>query len=263
MASPGIFGIVPRGIPGARDGDPPEPAPQVPAASAEPAEILACAEALGIPWRRILLGEIDAEQRLRRYAGDLEKDGPLPAASTILSFSVLRSWRVRDEIETLACQARSAVRGAERRLRLVFRHLIGKEKREPVVLGQHFWFAYQRVLLLQRVRRAAARSRGATSMSMAERLAEVCARARCSFDDAAWAICQEDSPRRGQRLESAVRKVREEGFLVPRASTEARSLAELRRIARSSPHGRRRPSRAWPPDPVGKPRRVALPVGTP
>jgi hypothetical protein len=259
VASPGIYGIVPRAIPGARDGDPPEPAPQIPSASAEPAEILACAEALGIPWRRILLGEIEAEQRLRRYVGDVAREGPLPAASTVLSFSVLRSWRVRDEIETLACQARSAVRGAERRLRLVFRHLIGKEKRDPVALGQHFWFAYQRVLLLQRVRRAAARSRG--TKSMAERLAEVCARARCSFDDAAWALCQEDSPRRGQRLESAVRKVREEGFLVPRASTEARSLAELRRIALTSPHVRRqRPSRDWPQDPVGKPRRVALPV---
>jgi len=259
VASPGIYGIVPRAIPGARDGDPPEPAQHVPSASGEPAEILACAEALGIPWRRILLGEIEAEQRLRRYVGDVVREGPLPAASTVLSFSVLRSWRVRDEIETLACQARSAVRGAERRLRLVFRHLIGKEKRDPVALGQHFWFAYQRVLLLQRVRRAAARSRG--TASMAERLAEVCSRARCSFDDAAWALCQEDSPRRGQRLESAVRKVREEGFLVPRASTEARSLAELRRIALTSPHVRRqRPSRTWPQDSVGKPRRVALPV---
>ena len=68
MASPGIYGIVPRAIPGARDGDPPEPAPQVPSVSAAPAEILACAEALGIPWRRILLGEIEAEQRLRRRA---------------------------------------------------------------------------------------------------------------------------------------------------------------------------------------------------
>src|SRR5262249_53619582 len=173
-------------------------ASQVPSASAEPAEILACAEALQIPWRRILLGEIEAEQRLRRYVGDVGRESPLPAASTVLSFSVLRSWRVRAAIETLACQARSAVRGAERRLRLVFRHLIGKEKRDPVALGQHFWFAYQRVLLLQRVRRAAARTRG--TLSMADRLAEVCSRARCSFDDAAWAICQEDSPRRGQRL---------------------------------------------------------------
>ncbi|HEY7112248.1 MAG TPA: hypothetical protein VIA45_04895 [Thermoanaerobaculia bacterium] len=260
MASPGIYGIVPRVIPGARDGDP-EPAPHVPTATAAPEEILACAEALGIPWRRILLGEIEAEQRLRRYVGGDGGAGLLPEASTVLSFSVLRSWRVRDEIETLACQARSAVRGAERRLRLVVRHLIGKEKRDPVALGQHFWFAYQRVLLLQRVRRAAARSRGSTSRSMAERLAEVCARARCSYDDAAWAICQEDSPRRGERLEAAVRKVREEGFLVPRASTEARSLAELRRIALTSPHVRRhRPSRVWPQDPVGKPRRVALPV---
>jgi len=257
MASPGIYGIVPRAIPGARDGDPPEPAPQVPTATAAPEEIFACAEALGIPWRRILLGEIEAEQRLRRYVGEVGREGPLPEASTVLSFSVLRSWRVRDEIETLACQTRSAVRGAERRLRLVFRHLIGKEKRDPAALGQHFWFAYQRVLLLQRVRRAAARSRG----TMPERLAEVCARARCSFDDAAWAICQEDSPGRGQRLEAAVRKVREEGFLVPRATTEARSLAELRRIALTSPHVRRqRPSRAWPRDPVAKPLRVTLPV---
>ncbi len=95
--------------------------------------------------------------------------------------------------------------------------------------------------MLQRVRRAAGRSRG----TMAERLAFVCSTARCAFDDAAWALREEDSPLRGRRLEAAVRKVRDEGFLVPRAQTEARSLAELRRIAfESSQRGRRNASHA-------------------
>jgi hypothetical protein len=35
-------------------------------------------------------------------------------------------------------------------------------------------------------------------------------------------------------MDAAIRKVREEGFLVPRAATEARSLGELRRILASA-----------------------------
>src|SRR5262249_62091409 len=90
--------------------------------------------------------------------------------------------------------------------------------------------AHQRRLLLQRARRAASRSRG----TIEERLAFVCTEARCAFEDAEWALRQEASPCRGRRMEAAVRKVREEGFFVPRAATEARSLRELRRIVEAS-----------------------------
>jgi len=204
---------------------------------AEPGEILERAEALGIPWRRLLLQEIEAEQTLRRYLADVSRSVPLPDATTILPLSFLQSWRVRDRIETLACQAKAgAVRGAIRQLRMVFRRLVGTGDRDQAALGQHLWFAHQRVLLLQRARRAAGRSEG----SMAERLAFVCATTHCSYDDAAWAIGQADAPRSGRRYEAAIRKVRDEGFRIPRAESEARSLAELRRAVSASAGSRRR-----------------------
>jgi hypothetical protein len=242
-----------------RDGDPDSPS-FGPSEASTPAQILECAEALCIPWRRILLGEIDSEQRLRRYVADVETRFSLRAAISILSFSLLKSWRIRDEIESLACQARGAAnQGAVRQLRIVLQRLTGRGDRDQVALAEHLWFAYQRVLLLHRVRRAAARSSGTT----AERLAFTCSRARCSFDDAAWAVCQEDSTGRGHRLDAAVCKVRDEGFLIPRAPTEARSLAELRRIVLSSPYlQRRRRSRSAPRETAAAPRRVRLPFST-
>ena len=209
-----------------RDGDPPPPAPFLPGEGSPAEELLACAETLGIPWRRLLQQEIQAEQRLRAYLPDLQNDCPLDSAATILTVGAQRSWRVRDQIETLACQARVSAGDARKRLRGFLRGLVGDSGTDSAALAQHCGFAYQRILLLQRVRRAAARSRG----TEAERLAFVCATARCAFEDAVWALAEENSPRRGQRMEAAVRKVRREGFLVPRAATEARSLAELRRI---------------------------------
>ncbi|HEY3204494.1 MAG TPA: hypothetical protein VGL03_12650 [Thermoanaerobaculia bacterium] len=226
-----------------RDGDPPSPTPFVPTEKSSPAEILGCAETLRIPWRRVLLGEIEAEQKLRGYLRDVEAECPFESALTILSLCALRSWRVRDQVETLAWQARTSVRGALKGLRDFFRRLVGQAGPDPDALVRQCRFAYERILLLQRVRRAAARSHG----TMAERLAFVCSAARCAFDDAAWALREEDSPRRGHRMEAAVRKVRDEGFLVPRAQTEARSLAELRRIVFASSHSgcgaTRRPAR--------------------
>jgi hypothetical protein len=221
-----------------RDGDPPARSPLVPTEQSSPAEILRCADTLGIPWRRILLEEIEAEQQLRSYVRDVEAECPLESALTILSLSALRSWRVRDQVESLACQARTSVRGAMKGLRAFFGHLIGKTGPDPAALARHCLLGYQRILLLQRARRAGGRSRGTT----AERLAFVCSTARCTFEDAEWAIREEGSPRRGQRLDAAVRKVRDEGFLVPRAQTEARSLAELRRIVLDSPLPARRSS---------------------
>jgi hypothetical protein len=209
-----------------RDGDPAAPSPLAPAEGSSREEILACAETLGIPWRRLILQEIEAEQRLRRYLPDVAAECPLESALTILSVAAQRSWRVRDQIETLACQARVCARGARTKLRPFLQHLAGVSGPDPSALARHCGFAYQRILLLQRVRRAAERSRG----TPAERLAFVCSTARCAFEDASWALAEEDSPRRGQRMEAAIRKVRAEGFLVPRAATEARSLSQLRRI---------------------------------
>jgi hypothetical protein len=232
-----------------RSGDPPAPTPFVPTERSSPAEILQCVEALGIPWRRVLAGEIDAEQRLRRYLRDVEGEWRLESALAVLTVGALRSWRVRDRVETLACQAQTGVRGAMQGLRVFFGYLIGRTGPDSEALVQHCRVAYQRILLLQRVRRAAARSRGTT----AERLAFICSTARCSFDDAEWALQREDWARPGQRMDAAVRKVRDEGFLVPRASTEARSLAELRRMVSASsplvrPGAPRKPSKRPGPE---------------
>jgi hypothetical protein len=129
-------------------------------------------------------------------------------------------------------------RKARRQLRGEGASLQGNVHDGRTTLVEQLWFAYQRVLLLQRVSRAAARSRG----DLAERLAFICERARCRPDDAAWAAALEDAPRRGHRLDAAVRKAREEGFQIPRAATEARACAALREMVRVSPllsNGRR------------------------
>ncbi len=228
-----------------RPGDPPAPPPRVSSPDASPTEILRCAETLGIPWRRVLLEEIEAEQKLRRYMPDLDRQFSLPHGLTVLSFSLLHSWRLRDRVEGLACEARGAsIPAAIRQLRIIFQHLIGAGGSDPEAVARHFWVAYQRVLLLQRARRIAAATGSGT---MEERLALVCSRASCSFEDAAWALSQPALERRGRRLELAMRKVREEGFLIPRAESEARAFAQLRRITLTSPQlasthrSRRRP----------------------
>jgi hypothetical protein len=211
-------------LPGADSGD---------SRSGFPADaLLARAEILGIPWRRILRQEIEAEEKLRTYVPDLPSECPLESAVEILGIEAARSWRVRDRIETLAYQARASVRGAERRLRGILRVLAGGSRPDGAAVRRHCRLAYQRILLLQRARRAAARSRG----TAAERLAFICMSARCKFEDAQWALglLEAGSTRRGWRMEAAVRKVRDEGFFVPRAATEARSLSQLRRIVFAS-----------------------------
>jgi len=208
----------------------------IPTATDPIPEILRCAETLGIPWKQILIDEIAAEERLRRYIADVENECPLRSALKLLSSSFLRSWRIRKRIESLSLAARSAsMRDAIRQLRAVFSELVGRNENEKAAFAQHLWFAYQRMLLLQRARRAAAKSRG----DLPERLAFICSSARCSYDDAAWAVFEEDSPRRGHSLDAAVRKVREEGFQIPVAKTAARSVARLQRMVRASPHLRR------------------------
>ena len=212
------------------------PTRRLPTVKNSVSEILSCAATLGIPWKQILVEEIAAEERLRRYVADVEKEIPLPLVLRLLQSCFLRSWRVREQIEGFACEARtSSSAEAVKQLRVVFYGLIGRSEGDKVAFAQHLWFAYQRILLLQRIRRAAAKSRG----DLPERLAFICSSALCSYDDALWALLEEDSPRRGHRLDEAVRKVREEGFRIPMAKTAARSVARLQRIVRASPHLRR------------------------
>jgi hypothetical protein len=202
--------------------------------------------------------EVRAEESLRRYFEDIDAEWPLAAALRILPLTFLRSWRLRNRIQTLSAQSRAArALPAQRELRHAFEYLRGRNQADRTTLSEHLWFGYQRVLLLQRVSRAAAASRG----TMAERLAFICTRARCAYDDAAWAAGLEDSPRRGHRLDAAVRKVRDEGFQIPRAATEARAFATLRRIVRAaSPSASRRRSSKRPAREEAVPRRLPLPV---
>jgi hypothetical protein len=221
-------------------------------------DVIHRAEALKIPWERLLLDEIHAEKILRRHAADAGDEMPLATALLLLPSSFLKSWRVRDQIHSLSCEARGAsFRSAISELRMVFRRLSGQLDSSRDAFVGHLWLAYRRILLLQRVCRAARKSRGTN----AARLAFICSTTGGSFDDAAWAVCQEDSQQPGHRLDAAVRKVREEGFQIPRASTEARSFARLRRIVRASPlpHGRRS-SRGRAENGELVPRRVALTV---
>jgi hypothetical protein len=223
-------------------------------ASESSADLVRDAEALGLPWQRILREEIEAEHALRRLLEDVDGEWPLEAGLKILPASFLRSWRMRDRLHALWARSRVAFdRKARGQLRRVVASLLGKVPDDPnrTTLAEHRWFAYQRVLLLQRVSRAAERSRG----NLAERLAFVCDRARCRPDDAAWAVALEDAPRRGHRLDAAIRKAREEGFQIPRAATEARAFAALREMVRVSPllsRGRRPAAPRGVPSPADR-----------
>ena len=215
------------------------------------------AEALGIPWKRILSDEIQSEERLRATLADVDPDVPFWSLLSLLPFSFLQNWRVRDRIEEFAQQAQgSSDRKAIGELRKLLQSLTGTARRD-LSFGRHLWFAYQRVLLLQRVSRAAAKCR---RLDYSQRVAAVCARAHCSHDDAVWAVSREMAPRKGHSLDAAVQRVREEGYRIPRLETEARSFARLRSIVRSSRPLRGRHSRRASRPPVSLPARVALPV---
>ena len=241
------------GPPASRAAPPREPEASPADADAARLELLRRAEVLDIPWRRILVDEIQAEQALRHQSPDVAAM-PLEQRLAVLPHGFLGSWRVRDEIQALSTAARAGLMpGPVRQLRRVFRRLVGRPERPAAALATHLSLAHERVLLLQRVLRAARRSRGTTT----ERMAAVCAATRCRFDDAAWALCGESAARRGHALDASIRKARDEGFQIPRAATEARAFAELRRIVRASSARRlRRP--ASPAGSVALPHRVAL-----
>src|SRR5262249_2834349 len=108
-------------------------------------EILRFAETLGIPWRRILLGGIEAEQRLRQYLENTQEDCPLPTVLKVLSSNFLDSWRARDRIQSLVCEARGASdQSAVKELRAVFLAAAGSDERGKIAFAEHLRFAYQR-----------------------------------------------------------------------------------------------------------------------
>jgi hypothetical protein len=242
-----------RSLPPWRDGE------RAPSGGEAPASTLVRrAEALGIPWKRILSDEIQAEERLRATLADVDSNVPFWSLLSLLPFSFLQSWRVRDRIEAFAQQAQgSSDRKAIGELRKLLQLLTGTARHDHVSFGRHLWFAYQRVLLLQRVSRATAKFR---RLDPSQRVAAVCARTHCSHDDAVWAVCREMAPRKGHRLDAAVQRVREEGYRIPQLETEARSFARLRSIVRSSRPLRAGHSRRVSRPPISLPTRVALPV---
>src|SRR5438105_13935805 len=119
--------------------------------------VLERADALGIPWERMISEEIEAERRLRALIADLDGETPLEALMSLLRVSFLQSYRIRDRIQALVYEAQvSCHPKAVRALRRVFRRLTGPSARDRLPLAEHLWFAYQRILMLQRVSRVAA-----------------------------------------------------------------------------------------------------------
>src|SRR5262249_58879019 len=90
-------------------------------------DVLAEAEALGIPWQIILAKEIAAEKALRDSVENLDGDWPLSCLFSLLPYSLLQSWRARERIHPLSWEARSErSRAAPHRLRSALPHLAGQ-----------------------------------------------------------------------------------------------------------------------------------------
>jgi hypothetical protein len=203
--------------------------------SAEPSpDVRAVAEALGIPWRRILESEIESERALRRLLGEAAGDEPLWRILCALPSSALDSWRVRERINALACEASAGSDPtAGKELKEVFDHLRGRRKgrrSSADLMATHFWFAYQRVQELVRAAGAAEKARGDRAWRL-RRTAEV---SGCAAPDALWALDRAGSRGRGHRLDDALARARSEGFVIPRAGTPLQSFVLLRRLARKS-----------------------------
>jgi hypothetical protein len=204
--------------------------------SAEPTpDVRAVAEALGIPWLRILESEIESERALRRLLGEAAADEPLWRILCALPSSALDSWRVRERVNALACEASTGrAPSAGRDLKEVFDHLRGKRngrRSSADLMAKHFWFAYQRVQELVRAAGAAEKARGEHAWRL-RRTAEV---SGCSAPDARWALDRAESPGRGHRLDDALARARSEGFEIPRAGTPLQSFVLLRKLARKNP----------------------------
>ncbi len=204
---------------------------------------LRVAEALGIPWQRLLETEIQAERELRKTLGDLPEDAPLWRVFAALPMSLLDSWRVRERIRRLSWEARAASsRTAARDLRALSDHLAGKraanEEGDPLL--RHLEFAYGRVQELEHAARSAEKARG----DFAARLRTVLKKTGCLEADARWAVGRALAPRQRTVIEDAMGRARSEGFEIPRASTEFQAWVRLRRFVRSGTFDKARRSRA-------------------
>ncbi|HYB54035.1 MAG TPA: hypothetical protein VEG84_09225 [Thermoanaerobaculia bacterium] len=206
-------------------------------------ERLAVAEALGIPWERLLEAEIQAERTLRGFVGDPSPELPLWRFLSALPTSALDSWRVRERISTLLQEARVTRSGtALRSVREAVDDLCGRREdgnsSENRALALHLRQAHERVRELARVARAAERCRGAAAE---ERLGRVVRRTGCTAADAAWAVARAEAPGRAHAIDDAVKKARLEGFDIPAASSEFHAFLALRKLLRRNPPSRRRP----------------------
>ena len=231
-------------------------------------ELIEVAEALGIPWQRLLETEIHAERELRRTMGEPPDEAPLWRVFAALPLSVLDSWRVRERIRALSWEVRTgSSRRAARDLRALADHLSGKaaaSDRSADPLLRHFEFAHQRVLELQHAARSAEKARGDSS----SRVRHVLKETGCLEPDARWAVERALAPRQRTVIEDAMARARREGFEIPRAATEFQSWVLLRRFVRTSACKKPRMARAaksdqaaW--DPPRAPRIPLLLLSTP
>jgi hypothetical protein len=188
------------------------------------------AEALGIPWKEILSREIQAESTLQRFLGTDMRDLPLWRVISILPNSLLHCWRARDLLDRVFWEASAeGSRAARREVTALVDCLTGRRSRrvrESMILARHYWFAYNRVLELQALALAAEKC-AAPPESRAVALHESTGAPR---RDIAWAIARITSPDRSYVLDDAMARAREEGFEIPRASTEPEAFLRLRRF---------------------------------
>jgi hypothetical protein len=192
--------------------------------------LVAEAEALGIPWRRVLTQEILAEGTLQRFLGPDIEALPLWRALCLIPNSLFHSWRVRSLVDRLSWEASAQGAAAARReLAALFESLTGPRARHltsETSLAKHYWFAYHRILELQSVALAAEKmlDDGAPGVS------GLCEATGCGRKDAEWAALRAASPDRSHALDDAMARAREEGFEIPPAETEPIAFSRLRRF---------------------------------
>ena len=214
------------------------------AAAGRAAELTAVAEALGIPWERLIEAEIAAERKLRSFVGDPDAAQPLWRFLSALPATALDSWRVRERLGARIRDARLTRSGAAARaVREAVDELCGKS-RVPLspsqALATHLTLAHERIRELARVARAAPRVRG----SGGERVARLVERTGCTSADADWALARLEAPGRSHAIDDAVRKARAEGFEIPVAETEFHSFLALHKLVKKTKLARPRAPRA-------------------
>ena len=216
---------------------------------ARPEDLIAVAEALGIPWERLLAAEIAAERTLRGFVGEAAEDQPLWKFLSALPATALDSWRVRERLADRIREARLTRSGAAVRcVREAVDDLCGRgssvSRSRDQALAVHLSLALERVRELARAARVAERLRG----ERAERVARVVERTGCTEGDAAWAVGRAEAPGRTHAIDDAVRQARAEGFEIPAAASEFHAFLALRKLARRHPvrRSRRAASRPQP-----------------